>query len=1037
MRGFLVFLMRQPLISLAGAVLLVGLGLWSAQRLPIDAVPDITNMQVQVNTTSPALSPLEVEKQITLPVEVAVAGLPRVQEVRSLSKFGLSQVTVVFEDGVDIYFARQLVQQRLEEAAAQIPPGMGIPEMGPISTGLGEIYQYTVEVPKGDLIEARTVQDWYIRPVLRSLPGVAEVNSFGGMEKQYQVLIRPDSLLKYGITLRQVQEAVAANNLNEGGGYILKSAEQFVVRGIGQVQSVDQIRNIVVAAKEGVAVRVQDVADVQVGSALRQGAVTKDGKGEVVSGIVMMLMGSNSRTVAQDVRKRIDEIANSLPSGASIHTYYDRTQLVNRTIRTVVTNLSEGAILVIVVLLLLLGNFRAALIVALAIPLSMLFAVSLMVGFGIAGSLMSLGAIDFGLVVDGSVVMVENAVRRLRNSQNGANATPTLVDAFVEVGRPVLFGIGIIIIVYLPILTLEGVEGKLFKPMAMTVVFALLGSLLLTFTVTPVLVSLFIRKEPGHEQESVLVRKAKTYYEPVLDWSLGHKRAVLLTAGAAVALAALASFWMGSEFIPRLDENAFALEMRRPPGISLEEANRQNTLMERYLMSRFPDEVETVVSKTGRAEVATDPMGPESTDLIILLKPRSAWKRTHSRDDLLAAFESELKQFLGVTYEFSQPVEMRMNELIAGVRSDLAIRVYGDDMQALQRIAETIRAAVSGLPGARGFRVQQVTGLPTIEIKVIPDRIARFGINAADVMEAVGAISGIETTHVIEDQKRFGLVIRLAEEARADEAALGKLLIAAPGGERVPLGSLAEIRRVEGPAEISHRNGYRVILVEGNVRGRDIGSFIEDVRRIFDAKQVVVPRGYRFDFGGQFENLERARKRLAIVVPLSLFLIFALLYFTFESAKQGGLVFTGIPLAAVGGIFALLLRGMPFSISAGVGFIALFGVAVLNGVVLVSFINQLRTQGQSVEAAVREGTLTRLRPVLMTAMVASLGFLPMAVSTSAGAEVQRPLATVVIGGLISSTVLTLVVLPVLYELFERSAAGGEPGDDLEDGEPAT
>jgi cobalt-zinc-cadmium resistance protein CzcA len=668
MRASLAFLIRQPLISLAGAVLLVGLGLWAAQRLPIDAVPDITNIQVQVNTVSPVLSPLEVEKQITLPVEVALAGLPRVQEVRSLSKFGLSQVTVVFEDGVDIYFARQLVQQRLEEATAQIPPGLGIPEMGPISTGLGEIYQYTVEVPKSDLIEARTVQDWYIRPVLRSLPGVAEVNSFGGMEKQYQVLVRPESLLKYDLTLRQVQEAVAANNLNAGGGYILKSAEQFVVRGIGQVQSVEQIRNIVLAAREGVAVRVQDVAEVQVSSALRQGAVTKDGKGEVVSGIVMMLMGSNSRTVAQDVRRRIDEIANSLPSGARIHTYYDRTQLVNRTIRTVVTNLSEGAILVIVVLLLLLGNFRAALIVALAIPLSMLFAVSLMVGFGIAGSLMSLGAIDFGLVVDGSVVMVENALRRLRSRQNGANATPTLVDAFAEVGRPVMFGIVIIIIVYLPILTLEGVEGKLFKPMAMTVVFALLGSLLLTFTVTPVLVALFIRKEPGREQESRLVRKAKTYYEPVLDWSLSHKRAVLLTSGATVVLAALASFWMGSEFIPRLGENAFALEMRRPPGISLEEANRQNTLMERYLMSLFPDEVETVVSKTGRAEVATDPMGPESTDLIILLKPRSAWKRTHSRDELLTTFENELKQFLGVTYEFSQPIEMRMNELIAGVR---------------------------------------------------------------------------------------------------------------------------------------------------------------------------------------------------------------------------------------------------------------------------------------------------------------------------------------------------------------------------------
>jgi heavy metal efflux system protein len=1018
MRSLLNFVIRQPVLSVGGALVLVAIGIWSSRRLPIDAVPDITNVQVQVNTISPALSPLEVEKQITFPVEVAVAGLPRVQEVRSLSKFGLSQVTVVFEDDVDIYFARQLVQQRLQEASAQIPQGMGTPEMGPISTGLGEIYQYTVEVPSGDLIEGRTVQDWYVKPALRSLPGVAEVNSLGGEEKQYQVLIRPESLLKHDVTLRQLQEAIAANNMNEGGGYILKNSEQFVVRGVGQVQSVDQIKNIVVVAKAGVPVRVQDLAEVRIGSALRQGAMTKDGKGEVVTGIVMMLMGSNSRTVAQDARARIEEIAKTLPSNARVRTFYDRTDLVDRTIRTVATNLFEGALLVVAVLFLMLGNFRAALIVALAIPLSLLFAISLMLKVGIAGSLMSLGAIDFGLIVDGSVVMVENAVRRLANGDTNAKAT--LVDAFREVGRPVIFGIGIIVIVYLPILTLQGVEGKLFKPMAVTVIFALLGSLLLTFTLTPALVSLFLKIKRENHEEQFLLRKAKIYYEPLFDWSLAHKRAVLLLAAAAVTLAGIAALRLGSEFIPRLDENAFALEMRRPPGISLEEANRENSLMEKHLLSRFPDEIDTVLSKTGRAEIATDPMGPESTDFIIQLKPKSAWKKAHSRDELLNAFEQELKQFLGVTYEFSQPIEMRMNELIAGVRSDLAIRIYGDDMQQLQTTAEVVANAVSRLPGARGFRVQQVSGLPTIEIKVLPEKIARYGINAADVMEAVAAISGLETTHVIEGQKRFELVIRLVDEARRDETALGKLLIAAPGGERVPLSSLAEIRTAEGPAEISHRNGSRLILVEGNVRGRDLGSFIGNVRRLFDSRQIAVPAGYRIEFGGQFENLERARQRLLIVVPLSLFLIFSLLYLAFQSVKQAALVFTGIPLAAVGGVLALLLRGMPFSISAGIGFIALFGVAVLNGVVLVSFINDLRNLGHPVQTAVREGTLTRLRPVLMTALVASLGFLPMALSTSAGAEVQRPLATVVIGGLISSTLLTLVVLPVVYELFERT-----------------
>lgn len=1016
---FLVFVLRQRLLVICLTLLLVGVGVWSGVNLPIDAVPDITNNQVQINTNASSLSPLEVEKQITLPVEIAVSGLPRVQQVRSVSKFGLSQVTVVFEDGVDIYFARQLVQQRLQEVRSEIPPGFGTPEMGPISTGLGEIYQYTVETPGNDLTEARTIQDWLIKPALRTVPGVAEVNSFGGLEKQYQLLIHPDTLLKYGLTLRQIQEAVAANNLNRGGGYIVKNAEQYAVRGVGQVQSVEQIKNIVVASKAGVPVKVQDVADVRIGAALRQGAQTQDGKGEVTGGIVMLLRGSNSRTVVESVKARVAEIAKTLPAAVKLRPYYDRAELVNRTIHTVEKNLFEGALLVIVVLLLLLGNLRAALIVAVSIPLSMLFAVTLMQKFGIAGSLMSLGAIDFGLIVDGSVVMVENSVRRLSESHAKEKFFDRVADACTEVGRPIIFGIGIIMIVYLPILTLQGVEGKLFRPMAITVVFALLGSLLLTFTVTPVLTSFFLRHKLP-EGENFFIHKVKQVYEPALDWCFRNRSLVLLASAAAVMVALAASMLLGSEFIPRLDENAFALEMRRPPGISLEEANRENTAIEQRLLKRFPDEIETVVSKAGRAEIATDPMGPNSTDFLIYLKPPEKWCSMHSHDELLAALEKELGKFLGVTYEFSQPIEMRMNELIAGVRSDIAIQIFGDDMGILSKTADQVVAEVLQIPGARGFRAQQISGLPMLEVAVRPDEIARYGINSAAVMEVVEAIAGLETTQIIEGQKRFDLVVKLSESAQRDKQAIGNLLVSAPGGERVPLKSLADIRELEGPAEISHLDGSRLISVEGNVRGRDIGSFIEATRRLFDDKKISLPPGYRVRFGGQFENLERARKRLFLVVPLSLFMIFLLLFTTFNSVKQATLVFSGIPLAIVGGVFALLARGMPFSISAAVGFIALFGVAVLNGVVMVTYINQLKEKGTALREAIREGALVRLRPVLMTALVASLGFIPMAVSTSAGAEVQRPLATVVIGGLVTSTVLTLLVLPLLYEVFERS-----------------
>ena len=1037
LKAIIAFALRNRVLVLALTGLLIGVGIWSALRLPIDAVPDVTNVQVQINTNAPALSPIEVERQITLPVELAMFGLPDLEEIRSISKFGLSQVTVVFKDGTDIYFARQQVQERLQQAREEIPEGFGTPEMGPISTGLGEIFQYSIEAGQMDATELRTLQDWIIAPQLRGVPGVAEVNSFGGFEKQYQVLVRPEALVQYDLTLKQVLDAVAANNVNAGGGYITKGAEQLVIRGVGQVQDLDQIRNIVVTSRDGTPVRVGDIADVVIGHTIRQGAVTKNGRGEVVTGIVMMRMGANSRTVVERVKERFAEVAKTLPKGVKLEAFYDRTELVDRTIHTVAKNLIEGAALVVAVLFLLLGNIRAALIVALAIPLSMLFAVSMMVKAGIAGSLMSLGAIDFGLIVDGSVVMVENSMRHLAERKEEKGFLHTVLESCAEVARPILFGVGIIIVVYLPILALQGVEGKLFKPMAMTVVFALIGSLLLTFLLTPVLISLGLRGKI-EEKEVWLMRHAKRLYRPALEWTLAHGRRVLVGAAALVAVAVAAIPFLGSEFIPRLDEGSFAIQILRLPSVSLEESIRQSTLVEKRLLAAFPNEIKDVVSKTGRAEIATDPMGVNVSDVLVTLRPREEWKRAETKAELEAQMAEELEKIPGMVFSFSQPIELRVNELIAGVRSDLAIKIFGEDMDVLKRKANDVVAAVSRLPGATGFKAQQLTGLPQLQITVLPDQLARYGINAAEVMETVQAIGGAQATTVLEGQRRFALTVRFPETARRNPETIRNLLVSAPGGERVPLGMLARVEEVQGPAEISHENGSRLIIVEGNVRGRDIGSFVRDVRQLFDTGRLGLPPGYRVEFGGQFENLERGTRRLMLVVPLALLLIFLLLFTTFNSIRQAALVFTGIPLATVGGVFALLLRGMPFSISAGVGFIALFGVAVLNGVVLVAYINELREQGLSLEEAVREGAMTRLRPVLMTALVASLGFIPMAISQGAGAEVQRPLATVVIGGLVTSTLLTLLVLPLLYLMFERNTAGRAPKHEEANAlEPAT
>jgi len=1016
------FCLGQRVLVLACTALLIATGIRSALRLPIDAVPDITNNQVQINTSAPSLSALEVEKRMTIPIEVAMAGLPGLEEVRGLSRFGISQVTVVFADEVDIYFARQLVQERLQQARAEIPPDLGTPEMGPVSTGLGEIFQYTVESPTLSLTDLRTLQDWVIRPQLRNVVGVADVNSLGGLEKQYEVAVNPNALAKYDLSLQDVLAALAEGNVNKGGGYIIKGSEQYVVRGEGQIEGMDQIAGIAVKSHNGIPIRIRDIASVRVGAAIRQGAFTKDGKGEAVAGIVMMRLGANSREVIREVKRRIAEVSRTLPPDVRIQAYYDRTELVDRTIRTVRNNLAEGAALVVLVLLLLLGNIRAAVIVALTIPLSMLFAVNLMVEAGIAGSLMSLGAIDFGLLVDGSVVLVENSLRHLAERKPEESRLQTVLNSCLEVGRPILFGIGIIIIVYLPILTLQGVEGKLFKPMAFTVVFALLGSLLLTFTVAPVLVSIFIgRNHLGQNpaKESALFHYFAARYLPVLDYCLSHRRTILVTAGVAVLIGLGAIPFLGSEFIPKLDENGFALEMRRPPGISLVEAARLNGLMEKKLLAAFPDEVSSVVSLCGRAEIATDPMPPASTDFLIFLRPKPVWKKARTREELIPILETELKKFLGVSFEFSQPIEMRMNELIAGVRSDVAIKIFGEDMDVLKSKAAEVVRAVSSLPGAKGFRAQEVGGLPMLQIKADPGKLGRYGISAGEVMQTVEALGGITASQIQEGQKRFDLVVTFPEGMKRDKEAISRLTLRTPGGEWVPLGSLCDIEEVLGPSEIDHEKGSRLIIVEGNVRGRDMGGFVNEVRKLFDRKKIELPPGYLVEFGGQFENLERARARLFIVVPLALSLIFLLLYLNFGTFRETLLVFTGIPLAIVGGIAALLLRGMPFSISAGIGFIALFGVAVLNGLVLVTYISRLRVQGMGLETAIIQGARIRLRPVLMTALVASLGFIPMALSHGAGSEVQKPLATVVVGGLVSSTVLALLVLPVLYSLFDR------------------
>jgi cobalt-zinc-cadmium resistance protein CzcA len=1041
----LTFSLRWRVLVLVLGALLVAGGLYAATRLPIDAVPDVTSNQVQVNTVAPAFAPLEMEQYVTFPIEVAMSSLPRKEEIRSISQFGLSQVTITFDDAVDVYWARQLVLERLREVERELPPGV-VPELAPVSTGLGEIYQFTVErgptvadtadiLPAADgrspagaqdaLTDLRTILDWYIKPRLRTVPGVIEVNSFGGREKQYEVLADPARLLGHGVTLRQVLDALERNNVNAGGAYLERGGEQQLVRGIGLIQRASDIENIVVASHGGTPVYVRDLGRVAIGSQVRQGAATRDGNGETVMGVAMLLKGANSRTVTEAVKAELEEIQTSLPPGIVIKPFYDRTELVDSTIRTAATNLVEGGLLVIVILFLFLLQIRAGLIVSSAIPLSMLVAIIGMTWFGVSANLMSLGAIDFGLIVDGAVIIVENTVRRLAERRHAVGRAlaeeerlTIMRQAAVEVLRPALFGMVIIIAAYIPILTLSGIEGKMFRPMALTVIMALCGAVVLSLTVIPALCALFLR-EPKEERDHPVMVRVRSWYAGALDRVTHH---AVLTAGSAAALFVVAAVlfpFLGTEFLPQLDEGALAINHMRLKSVSLTEAVRQAAMVERTLQE-FP-EVVTTVSRIGRPEIATDPMGPDMTDTYAILKPRDEWRPGVQRDDLVRDVSESLERLPGVVSSISQPIQFRMMELIegVGVRSDVGIKIFGDDLAVLAREADAVAEVVRGVPGAADVKVQQISGLPVLEVAIDRAAVARYGINVADVQEVVQtAIAGSEATTVLEGFMRFDLVVRFPPEVRSDAAAVANLLVSAPTGERVPVRQLARMTSREGPAEVSRENGQRRITVEVNVRDRDIGSFVEEARARVAAR-VRLPAGYAMDWGGMYEHMESGRQRLMIVVPITFGIIFLLLFTTFNSLRQAALVFTGIPFAITGGVLALFLRDMYFSMSAGIGFIALFGVAVLNGVVMVSFINQLRDEGRPLEDAIREGALTRLRPVLMTALVASLGFVPMALSTGTGAEVQRPLATVVIGGLITSTALTLLVLPTLYRWFER------------------
>lgn len=1003
---------------------LAGVGVWSMTQLPIDAVPDVTNVQVQILTKAPVLGAEEIERLITFPIEASMNGVPRVDEIRSVSQFGLSAITVVFEEGTDTYWARQMVSERLVEAKGCIPEGMGSPAIGPISTGLGEIYQFQVRSAPGydhSPMELREILDWQIAHQLRGVPGVVEVNTFGGELKTYEVQLDPQKLQDFNIPLSSVLESLRENNSNAGGGYLVHYDEQRIVRGEGLITSIEDVENVVLHTTEyGTPIFVRDVATVQLAPMLRQGAVTRDGQGECVIGVVMLLAGENARVVADRVKEGIEEIQKLLPEGVVIDTFYDRTDLVRRTIHTASSNLIQGGVLVLIVLLLLLGNWRAGVIVALTLPLSMLGAFAGMLWAGLSGNLMSLGAVDFGLIVDGPVVMVENMVRRLsefakRQGERAEASLQLIRSACYEVARPVVFGGAIIMLVYLPILSLRGIEGKMFRPMAWTVLFALGTALVLALVLMPVLSAIFLRRGVN-DKETRLIRCAKAAYRPLLRSAMARPVAVAVGAVAVFAVSLWVAKDLGAVFVPKLDEEALAIQAIRLPSVSLESSVTMTGNIERTLRQFQP--VESVISKTGRPEIATDPMTVNLTDIIINLKPRSDWIGFKSKDQLVAAMQQALDtQTSGNAYSFSQPIELRVQELIAGVRADVGISLYGDDLHVLTETADAIAAVLESIPGAADVGTERVAGLPYLNVRIKRHELARYGINARQVLDVIAAVGGVEVAEVFEGQRRFPLRVRLAPEWRGNLEQIRQIKVSDPRGRHIPLEQLAELAVEDGPAQISRDSVRRRTLIQCNVRGRDLAGFVADAQRAVDDR-VGLPAGYNLTWGGQFKNLQDATGRLAIAVPVALLLILCLLFVTFQSVSLMVLIFLNVPIAATGGIFALWLAGLPFSISAGVGFIALFGIAVLNGVVLVNYIVELRHQGMAADEAVFEGAMTRLRPVLMTALTTGLGLLPRAFSTGTGAEVQQPVATVVIGGLIGSTLLTLFVLPAIYRFFE-------------------
>ncbi len=1035
---------QRGLVLLA-VLAMAAFGIYNYLKLPIDAVPDITNVQVQINTTAPGYSPLEAEQRITFPIEMAMSGLPNLEYTRSLSRYGLSQVTVIFKDGTDIYLVRQLVSQRIQEARSRLPAGI-VPTMGPISTGLGEIFMWTVNAEKDALkpdgtqyspTDLREIEDWIIKPRMRMVKGVTEVNSVGGYVKQFHVTPYPEKLISFGLTLQDLVVALERNNLNVGAGYIEKGGEQYLIRVPGQVANLAEIGEIILGSNQGVPIRVKNVADVLIGKELRTGAATQNGH-EVVLGTAHMLIGENSRTVSQAAAEKLTEINRSLPAGVAATPVYNRTTLVDKTISTVSNNLLEGAALVIVVLFIALGNLRAALITALIIPLSMLFTISGMVASNVSANLLSLGALDFGIIVDGAVIIVENCIRRLSLEQGrlGRELTPAerfeiVFDASKEVRKALLFGQIIIMVVYLPVFALSGVEGKMFHPMAFTVLLALLGAVFLSVTFVPAAVAMFLSGKMM-EKEGATVRWAKKIYAPALDFSMNNKGLTVTIAAVIVILSLLLTTRMGSEFIPNLDEEDIALHAIRIPGTSLSTAiEMQNELEE--TIKKFP-EVSRVFSKIGTAEIATDPMPPSVADIFIIIKPQSEWSgKYHNKQELIAAMEEAVRKVPGNNYEFTQPIQMRFNELLSGVRADVAVKVFGDDLDVMLNLAERIEKIIKAVPGAADVRVEQITGLPVLSIQMDRTKMARYGLNGSDVQDAINiAIGGRTTGLVFEGDRRFELQVRLPEQIRGDIETLKRLPIklpvlnpagapnapAAPLPIYVALGEVADLQITKGPNQVSRENGKRRVVITANVRGRDIGSFVMEAQKHIE-KQVKIPPGYWLAWGGQFEQLIMAAERLQIVIPLALGLVFFLLYTMLGSFRDSLLVFSAVPLAITGGIVALWLRDIPLSISAGVGFIAMSGVAVLDGLVLLSFIRDLREQGLKLDDAIRTGSLLRLRPVLITTWVESLGFLPMALSTSTGAEVQRTLATVMIGSTLSQSLLSLLVVPVLYHLVHR------------------